>query len=158
MRIINTCKTCGELFALFRKISYCSTDCWNRRAPAVYRFSCPDGRSYVGAVGDIRKRNARGVDRSNSRLAAAFAQYPPESWIFEILEVLPPGCTVQELRAAEQRHMERLHSLDPQHGFNIWPAIWASGKYRQQMESRRWGGTWTATRSALRRHFEGAVS
>jgi hypothetical protein len=93
-------------------------------APAVYRFVSPDGRSYVGSVSDYRNRAANGIYRSNERLEAAFEQYPPESFVFEILERLSPGCSERELRKAEQRHINRLRSWKPESGFNMYPAIW----------------------------------
>jgi hypothetical protein len=88
-------------------------------APGVYRFICPDGRSYVGAVKNCRKRAKKGIARLNHRLAAAFEQYPPKDWTFEILEWLKPGCSNDQLRKAEQRHIDRLQSWLPDVGFNI---------------------------------------
>jgi hypothetical protein len=93
-------------------------------APAVYRFVCPDGRSYVGSVSDCRKREARGIARSNPWLKAAFERYPPDTFTYEILERLPRGCSIEQLREAEQRHIERLRSWDQERGFNICPATW----------------------------------
>lgn len=61
-----------------------------RASPAVYRFVCPDGRSYVGSAKNIEKRPHAAVDRENPRLLKAFKKYPPETWRFEILETLPP--------------------------------------------------------------------
>jgi hypothetical protein len=89
----------------------------------VYRFICPDGRSYVGSVSDSRNRFNNGIARSNSLLIAAFEKYPPEIWTYEILEELNPGCSIRELREAEQRYMELFASLTPEHGFNIRPAM-----------------------------------
>jgi len=71
------CKVCGHLFASPNKMrTICSPDCRRSRAPAVYRFICSDGRSYVGAVSDISERTKYGVDRSNARLRAA-SRHPP---------------------------------------------------------------------------------
>lgn len=86
-------------------------------APAVYRFICPDGRSYVGSVRNGHSRTR--IARSNSRLASAFKQYPLERWTYEVLERLPRGCSKLDLRAAEQRHIDRLRSWAPDAGFNI---------------------------------------
>ena len=114
------CKVCGHLFASPNKMrTICSPDCRRSRAPAVYRFVCPDGRSYVGAVSDISERTKYGVDRSNARLRAAFERYPSGRWTFEVLEQLRPGCSKQELHTAEQHHIERLRSWLPDNGFNI---------------------------------------
>jgi hypothetical protein len=118
MRTVN-CKTCGQPFNSKDRHRYCSDDCRWRKAPAVYRFCAPDGRSYVGAVGDSRRRADEGLRRSNARLVAAFEQHPSETWTYEILELLPPGCSLEELRAAEQRHIDRLRSREPDAGFNI---------------------------------------
>src|SRR6476660_7355170 len=97
-------KTCGRLFAPKNGRKYCPrSECRRRRFPAVYRFISPDGRSYVGAVSDYRKRGD--IRRSNPRLLVAFELHPPETWVFEVLERLPPGCTLQALREAEQRHI-----------------------------------------------------
>lgn len=89
------------------------------KAPAVYRFICPDGRSYVGAVANERDRAKYGINRRNKLLDEAFERYPPEAWTYEVLERLWPGCSEQELRRAEQRHIDRLRTLDPEHGFNM---------------------------------------
>jgi hypothetical protein len=121
MKTIN-CKSCGQPFNTVQGRLYCSGDCRRTKAPAVYRFVCPDGRSYVGGTSDRRSRANRGIGRFNARLAVAFEQYPPETWTYEILELLAPGCSEQELRAAEQRHIDRLRSCEPDAGFNIWPA------------------------------------
>jgi hypothetical protein len=103
---------------------YCSDECRDAaRAPAVYRFVSPDGRSYVGGVKDCRNR-AKGLQRSNARLLAAFEQHPPETFVYEVLEHLPPRSSERELREAEQRHIDRLRSWSPETGFNIHPAIW----------------------------------
>lgn len=124
MKTIN-CKTCGQAFeSWYEGQIYCSVVC-SVNAPAIYRFICPDGRSYVGSSCNITKRANYGIARLNVRLAAAFKQHSPETWTFEILESLTPGCSEQELRGAEQRHIDRLHSCEPDAGFNIVPA-WPS--------------------------------
>jgi hypothetical protein len=119
------CVTCSRPFLSRNRRSFCERpECRQTRAPAVYRYVCPDGRSYVGAVADVRRREKEGVGRRNPRLVAAFEKYPPPTWTYEVLESLTPGCSKEELREAEQRHMERLRSLEPEHGFNINPAVW----------------------------------
>jgi Toprim domain len=106
------CQVCGNPFASPDKArGFCSPDCLRARAPVVYRYICPDGRSYVGSVSDSRNRFNDGIARSNSRLIAACAKYPPQTWTYEILEELRPGCSVRELREAEQRYMELFASL-----------------------------------------------
>lgn len=102
---------------------FCSPRCRSAPAPAVYRFICPDGRSYVGSVSDNRKRAEQGIQRSNPYLLAAFEKHPPESFKYELLELLPPGCSERKLRTAEQRHIDHFQSWSPD-GFNIYPAIW----------------------------------
>ena len=62
--------------------------------------------------------------RSNARIDAALARYPAESWSYEVLETLQPGCSEQDLRTAEQKHIDRLRTWEPEHGFNATPAIW----------------------------------
>lgn len=91
-------------------------------APAVYKYTCPDGRVYVGGCPDWRTRDRYGLKRSNSRMKEAFKKHPPETWTFEILEKLKPGCWTKTLRRAEQRHIVRLRSWDPKYGFNIFAA------------------------------------
>jgi hypothetical protein len=90
----------------------------------VYRFICPDGRSYIGSASDSRNRFNNGIARSNLRLAPALKQHPPETWTYEILEELKPGCSVRELREAEQRYIDRLQTSLPEYGFNIQRAAW----------------------------------
>jgi hypothetical protein len=120
---VRHCKACGQGFISYGRPVYCSDECRHgARAPAIYRFICPDGRSYVGGVKDYRHRADNGIARFNLRLDAAFAQYPPETWTFEVLERLSPGCSELKLRRAEQRHINRLRSWDAEHGFNIAPA------------------------------------
>lgn len=111
-----TCKVCGKPFDPYnRRQLYCSPKCRDGN-PSVYRFVSPDGRSYVGAVRDISKRADHGIKRSNSRPLAAFEQHPPESFAFEVLEQLPYGCSDLELHKAEQRHIDRLRSYEPEMG------------------------------------------
>jgi hypothetical protein len=83
---------------------------------------CPDGRAYVGAVNNIRDR-ADKIGRSNLRMVDALKQYPPEMWAFEVPEQPQPGCSLRDLRIAEQRQMDRLRSWMPEHGFNMAPAV-----------------------------------
>jgi hypothetical protein len=92
------------------------------RSPGVYRFICSDGRSYVGSTYDLTARPKKGLARNNTHIKAAIEKYPPETWQFEVLEQFPAGCSERELRAAEQRHIKRLGTLDPECGFNIDPA------------------------------------
>jgi hypothetical protein len=96
--------------------------------PAVYRYICPDGRSYVGAVLDIEQRKKFGFLRTNARLKKAFLKYPPETFRFEVLEILEWG-GMAELHQAEQRHIDRLRSSDPKYGFNM--TVWNA-------DGRRW--------------------
>jgi hypothetical protein len=106
------CKTCGQPFSSGHSGRlYCDR-------PGVYRFVCPDGRSYVGAVGNINKRGYLGVARSNPRLLTA------DTWAYEVLERLPPGCSWRELRKAEQKQIDRLRSWAPEFRFNIHRAVW----------------------------------
>jgi hypothetical protein len=107
---ILTCMTCRQSFRSRHSGRwYCSEECrTTSKAPAVYRFICPDGRSYVGSVRDCRKRANNGIQRSNSQLLAAFELHPPETWTFEVLERLPHGCSTQTLREARQHHIDRL--------------------------------------------------
>jgi hypothetical protein len=121
---VRHCKACGQGFISYSRRVYCSDECRHGApAPAVYRFVCPDRRSYVGSTVDWRNRTDNGLRRSNTRLIAAFEQYPPETFVFEILEHLAPRRSERELRDAEQRHIDALRSWDPQYGFNVVPAI-----------------------------------
>jgi hypothetical protein len=122
------CHACGRAFDFSKRgRSKFSPECRPAVFPIVYRFICPDGRSYVGAVADGRHRSDHGVARLNSQLLAAFKQYPPEWWSYEVLERPPPGCSWHDRREAEQRHIDRLRSWDPTAGFNMQPAIWQGG-------------------------------
>jgi hypothetical protein len=111
-------------------------------APAIYRFVCPDGRSYVGSTSYPRDRNLRGLERSNSWLLEAFERHPPETWTYEVLEKLPYGCSKEEVLDAEQQHIERLGSWMKEHGFNVHPAVWegnspaiSAGRARREQEA-----------------------
>ncbi len=60
-----------------------------------------------------------------------------------MLEDLPPGCSKETLRRAEQHHIEQLRSFLPEHGFNVWPAWWfgdtpgvLAGRARRAEETR----------------------
>jgi hypothetical protein len=141
------CRACGRsfdpkrgAFDRFRSRTFCTPDCQQRPFPAVYRYVCPDGRSYVGAVANIEERDEDGICRLNPWLAAAFERYPPETFVFEILERLPPGSSKREMREAEQRHIERLRSWSPENGFNIYPAVW-DGDGAGQVAARERRGT-----------------
>jgi len=116
---------------------YCSRHCRTYKAPAVYRYVCPDGRSYVGSTYNHKLRPRWGIKPSNPRLASALEKYPEETWTFAVLQLLPPGCAVPVLRAAEQHHIERLNTRVPKHGFNILPAIWPHGQQVRSQQGAR---------------------
>jgi hypothetical protein len=103
-----------------------------RPAPAIYRWVCPDGRSYVGSTGNHHVRKRPRVDRVNRLLRTAFKRYPPEKWTYEILEQLLPHCSRQQLRATEQQHIRRLRSWRPEFCFNINPATWTGDAGRKR--------------------------
>ena len=122
-----TCRACHRRFVPSNRWhKYCSRNCRLCRAPAVYRFIAPDGRSYVGSRANWRPRQRDGINpprrKINSRLAEALVQYPAKTWTFELLEHLPGGCSKTIRFRAEQRHIDRLRSWDPAHGFNMDPA------------------------------------
>jgi hypothetical protein len=118
-----TCLACHQSFVPQHRLQrYCTIICRTRPAPAVYRFIAPDGRSYVGSTCDRRKRVKGGICRRNPQLLQTFVTYPPETWAFEILQALPPGCPDFIRIRAEQQHIDRLRSWDPAHGFNMSPA------------------------------------
>jgi hypothetical protein len=124
------CRACGEQFVRRHPTqNYCDGCRDGRRkaskedAPAVHAFICPDGRVYVGSTRHIRARARFGLKRDGYRIFEAEAQFPPNTWRFEVLELLPPECSKQELLEAEQRHMDRLGALNPEFGFNWAPAI-----------------------------------
>jgi hypothetical protein len=147
------CKTCGKEFKRNRGRSfYCSHKCRVTRDPAVYRFVCPDGRSYVGSRGDIRSRQKMGMRGQNHRLKKAVEQFPSDAWRFEVLETLEPGCPIKDLREAEQRHMDRFLSWSPDHGFNVAPAIWTGDGLAQQF-ARQWRKTINAAIRERQRKF-----
>ena len=139
------CKTCGQLFTPRIGRKYCPRpECRQRRFPAVYRFVSPDGRSYVGAISDYPKRGD--IRRSNPRLLVAFELHSPETWVFEVLERLPPGCSLKALREAEQHHIDRLHSWSPEFGFNMTPAAWTTDGPSQRAGRQRIAGALAAAR------------
>lgn len=131
IQVLKRCIACGRPLPAgsHGRRMFCPEVCGHRKrpAPAVYRYTAPDGRSYIGSAGNIGKRDQRGLGRSNSWLIEAFVEYPPEMWTFEVLKMLPPGCSKQRLRRAEQRYIERYRSWSPEHGFNIFPAVWFGG-------------------------------
>jgi hypothetical protein len=134
------CKCCGQQFAPHHhRAEYCLASPFCRGDPAVYRFICPDGRSYVGSRRNIRNREKGWVAwwGLSRRLRAALDRHPPATWSFEILEWLPPRCAKEERLKAEQHHIDRLRSWSSQHGFNTNPAWW-SGTGPSQRAGRRW--------------------
>jgi hypothetical protein len=86
-------------------------------------------------MGDSRGRGD--IQRSNARLLAAFELHPPETWTFDVLERLPPGCSTQARCEAEQRHIDRLRSWLPEFGFNIVPAAWTADGPAQRVGRQR---------------------
>ena len=101
---------------------YCSDECRVARSPAVYRFICPDGRSYVGSA-----RREEGIQASNAWLRAALEQHPAHLWTYEVMQELRPGCLERERLILEQHHIDRYRALDPAYGFNMLPASGAKG-------------------------------
>jgi hypothetical protein len=137
-----TCLACRQSFVPSNgNRKYCSHNCRLCCAPAVYRFIAPDGRSYVGSRANWRPRQRDGINPSgrkiNPRLAEALAQYPAKTWTFELLEQLPGGCSKAIRFRAEQRHIDRLRSWDPAHGFNMDPADCASASPECREAHRR---------------------
>lgn len=110
------CQACGtQFFPRTNAQKYCR-EC-RLPSPAVYRFINPKGMSYVGSTRYSKTRSV-GLDRSNDRIRDAVEQFPPETWT-EILDELPPECSDQELRAAEQKWINKLGTLDPDRGYNV---------------------------------------
>src|SRR5262245_30350592 len=145
------CKTCGRTFTRRKRSLHCSKQCAQPKKPVVYRYVCPDGRSYVGAVLDSRHRFDNGIQRSNPRLEAAYEQHPPESFTCEILATLTPGCAGHELREAEQRWMDYFRSWSPDSGFNIEPASWNGNSPGQQAGRERHRAIMAQVRENLRK-------
>ena len=142
------CMACGGVLPATPqgRLMFCPTKCAPRKrpAPAVYRFVCPDGRCYVGHTANHHKRDRRGLERSNLWIDEALLTYPPETWTYEVLEKLPPGCSKKTLCHVEQQHIERLRSWMPEHGFNIHPAWWfgttpgvLAGRVRSAEQTRK---------------------
>src|SRR5262249_40278557 len=76
------CLTCGRRLAASYHGScrYCSRHCRTYKLPAVYRWVCPDGRSYVGSTYNHELRlRCWGLKPSNSRLASALKKYPAQT-------------------------------------------------------------------------------
>jgi hypothetical protein len=124
-RQTRVCRTCERPFVSYDGEggrTYCCTQCRRARSPAVYCFTCPDGRRYVGSRLDCRKREHEGIGHSNTRLRRALRTYPPKTWTYAVLQLLAPGCPVKALRRAEQQHIDRLRSWMPSRGFNVNPA------------------------------------
>jgi hypothetical protein len=82
------------------------------------------------------KRGDKGIARKNARLLIAYEQYPPETFTYEVLERLVPGCSERDLRKAEQRHIDRLRSWSLDTGFNMMPAIWEGDGPAQRAASQ----------------------
>jgi hypothetical protein len=120
---VRWCRRCSAPFMTSHWMAaYCSCRPSPAVSPAVYRFICPDGRSYVGSAADHHTRKQAGLSRLNGRISEALKRYPAESWTFELLELLPLDGSYHDRLAAEQRHIDRLRSWEPERGFNMVPA------------------------------------
>ena len=117
------CRACGsEFFWVNSNQVYWSEVCRRVPAPAVYRFIAPDGRSYVGSRANWLAPKRDGITPTNSRLVEALAEYPADTWTFEVLQILPGRCLEADRHRDERYHIDRLRSWDPTHGFNMNPA------------------------------------
>ena len=78
-------RTCAQWFEPPRRGQkiYCSKHCVTAKAPAVYRFICPDGRSCVGSRLKIKNRKRDGIGPQNPWLRKALKRHPPEAFRFE---------------------------------------------------------------------------
>jgi hypothetical protein len=111
------CKSCGRQFmpprgGCYRHCAECRSKI-KAYSPAVYRWVAPDGRSYIGSTVHSFTRPAAGLDRKNRRIDAALKEYPPETWAYEVLERLDPGCPEAELRLAESETSEPASEPEP---------------------------------------------
>jgi hypothetical protein len=133
-----TCRSCGRQFMPHHGAArHCLSSPYCRGDPAVYRFVCPDGRSYVGSRMNTHNRH-RQVIANNKRVRATLDRYPPETWTFEILEWLPRHDPfLRKQYEAEQRHIDRLRTRSPEFGFNIFPALPARHAGREYYFGRR---------------------
>jgi hypothetical protein len=134
MASLVNCKACEKPFEPSNwKHVYCSYRC-REGDPAVYRFAAPRWPQLRRSR--ARYPQSRQVRHSAFQFAIArciLEQYPPETFTFEVLERLPHRHSSwqeasRELREAEQRHIDRLHSYDPAMGFNMVTAL--SRRYR----------------------------
>jgi hypothetical protein len=134
-----SCKTCSKLFAPPHPASLHCPKCRVDRqtspaeTPAVYRFSAPDGRAYIGSTRHSQVRGDK-FARSNNRIAAALKIYPIKMWTYEVLERLEPGCSKLKMRVAEQQHIDLLKTWMPEYGFNISPAVLEMASSEQRLQ------------------------
>ena len=135
------CAACGKFLPAgsHSRRMFCPEKCEPRKrpAPAVYRFVAPDGRCYVGSVSDISKRNQRGLERSNPWIDEALLTYPSETWVYEVLENLPPGCSKETMFHAERKYMEQFRSWMKEHGFNMQRLVVLSNAELEQQAVER---------------------
>ena len=109
------CIACGGPRSI--EFEYCSIECRDRPAPAVYQFICPGMHGVtLGSCADWHTRGSR-LFRTNPLLVEALKKNPSKTWTYEVLEKLPPGSSRGHGREAEQKHIVRLRTMDHERGF-----------------------------------------
>ncbi len=106
----------------------------------VYAISHELGKVYVGSSvciayrWSLHRQDLEKGKHHSIRLQRSWNKYGPNSFSWEVLEIVPPERA--KLVEREQFHIDRLKSSDPKYGFNISPTAGSPLGHKHTAETR----------------------
>ena len=92
----------------------------------IYKITCTaNGKFYIGSSVNLKRRHyghfheLQTNTHSNKHLQSAYNKYGSETFIFEIIEVLPETIEHKEALIIEQKYLDELNPCDRNIGFNM---------------------------------------
>lgn len=123
-------------------------------SPGIYQIVCvTTGRFYIGSAMNLRVRRKSHFgllqrnEHKNPKLQAAFSKYGPESFRFEILELV----LVPEMLTAREQHYLDTRKPFGKHGFNLAPRADSHLGMKRTPESRERMSAWQRGRPSPNR-------
>ena len=92
----------------------------------IYKITCTaDGKFYIGSSVNLKRRHYEHFHKlqtnahANKHMQSAYDKHGPETFVFEIIEVLPETIEHKEALIVEQKYLDDLNPCDRNIGFNM---------------------------------------